>query len=146
MAAPSAWEIHDLVKEKLAKKLIDFVNDSFVIRLYTSASDVDTVANSDASTATNELTTADGYTAGGTATTGSVSESSGITTLDFTDVSWNATSTGITARLAAIVDTTLTPDEIIAHCVLDSAPADVLAAAGNQFIIQIHSGGALQIL
>ena len=146
MAAASAWETHDLVKSKMAQKLIDFDNDTFVIRLYTSASDIDTIEDNDASAATNELTTLDGYTLGGASTTGSVSQVSGTTTLDFTDVSWNATGSGLTARFAAIIDTTLTPDEIIAHCVLDSTPADVTATAGNQFTVQIHSQGGIQIV
>jgi len=146
MAAASAWETHDLVKKKMAQKLLDFDNDAFVIRLYTSASDIDTIEDNDASAATNELTTLDGYTVGGASTTGSVSEVGGTTTLDFTDTSWNATGSGLTARFAAIIDTTLTPDEIIAHCVLDSTPADATAPSGNQFTVQIHSQGGIQII
>lgn len=147
MAAPSAWVVHDLVKLKMAQKLIDFDGgDSFVVRLYSSSSDIDTVADNDASAATGELTTLDGYTAGGAATTGSASQSAGTTTIDFTDVSWNASGSGLTARFAAIVDTTLTPDEIIAHSVLDSAPADVTAVSGNQFSVQIHSQGGIRLL
>ena len=146
MAAASAWVTHNLVKKKMAEKLIDFENDTFVVRLYTSASDIATVTNNDASTATNELTTANGYTVGGAATFGSVVESAGTTTLDFSDASWTASGAGITARYAAIINTQLTPDEIIAHCILDSAPADVTAAAGNQFNIQMHSNGAIQLI
>jgi len=146
MAAPTAWEVHDLVKEKLAKKLLDFVNDSFVIRLYTSGSDINTPADNDASATTSEVSNANGYSTGGTATTGSVSESAGTTTVDFTDASWNANTSGITARYAAIIDTTLTPDEIIAHCVLDGTPADVTAVSGKQFIVQFHSNGAFELV
>ena len=146
MAAPEAWVVHDLVKEKMAKGLIDFSSDTMVVRLYTSASDIDTVADNDASAATNELGTANGYTAGGTSTTGSVADSAGTTTVDFTDVSWNATTAGMTARFAAIIDTQLTPDEIIAHSTLDATPADVTAIAGNQFTVQFHANGALQII
>lgn len=146
MAAPTAWEVHDLVKEKMAKKLIDFSTDTHVVRLYTSASDISTPADNDASAATNELTTLDGYTAGGASTTGSVSESAGTTTVDFTDVSWNASGSGLTARYAAIINTQLTPDEIIAHCVLDGTPADVTAVSGKQFIVQFHSNGAFELV
>ena len=145
MAAADAWEVHDLVKEKMAKKLIDFSTDTHVVRLYSSSSDIGTVANNDASAATGELTTANGYTAGGTATTGSVVESAGTTSVDYTNTSWNATASGITARFAAIINTQLTPDEIIAHCVLDGTPADVTADSGFQFTIQFHGNGAFQI-
>jgi hypothetical protein len=141
MAAPSAWEVHDVVKDLLAKGSLDFVNDSFVVRLYTSASDVNDPAEGDATAVTNELTTANGYTAGGISTTGSVSSASGVTTVDFADVFWTANTSGITARYAAVIDTTTTPDAVIAHCVLDSAPADVTAAAGKQFMVQFHPNG-----
>jgi hypothetical protein len=146
MAAPSAWIVHDLVKEKLANAEIDFGANAHVVRLYSSSSDIDTVEDNDASAATGELTTANGYTAGGAATTPSVTQAAGTTTVDFTDVSWSATAAGITARFAAIVNTALTPDEIIAHCVLDSAPADVTAPSGNAFNINFHSQGGFQLI
>jgi len=146
MAAAGAWVTHNLVKQKMAQKLIDFDNDVFVVRLYTSASDINTVADSDASAATNELTTANGYTAGGYTVAGVVTESAGTTKIDFADATWSATGAGITARYAAIINTTLTPDEIIAHCELDATPADVTAPSGNQFLVQIHSNGAIQLI
>lgn len=142
MASPSAWVWHDLAKEKMLRAQIDYDADAFVCRLYTSASDISTTSNNNASTATNELGTANGYTAGGTSITCSVSQSGGSSSVSFTDATWNATGTGITARYAAIIDTTLTPDEIIAHCVLDSTPADVTAVSGKQFTVQFHSNGA----
>jgi hypothetical protein len=146
VAAAGAWELHDLAKQKMLTGLIDFDSDSFVCRLYTSASDIGTVANNDASTATNELGTANGYTAGGTAITCSVDETSGIVSVNFTDANWSASGAGITARFAAVIDTTLTPDEIVAHCLVDATPADATAAAGNQFIVQFHANGMFQFV
>jgi hypothetical protein len=145
MALPSPWLVHDEVKEKMLKSQINFGTDAFVVRLYESTSDIDTLADNDASAATDELTTTAGYTAGGTATTCTVSQSASVLTVDFTNVSWNITGAGITCRFAAIIDTTLTPDEIVAHCTLDSAPADVSAADTEELQIQFHASGAFQL-
>lgn len=146
MAAASAWEVHDLAKQKMLIGEIDFDANAFVVRLYTSASDIDDPTLNDASLVTNELTTANGYTAGGTSVTCTVSQASGIVTVDFTDASWDASGAGITARFAALIDTTLTPDEIVAHTLLDSAPADVSASANNKFVVQFHANGMFQLV
>lgn len=147
MAVAEAWVMHGPAKEKLCLGGINFGTDLYVVRLYTSA---ETVANdpaqSDATTTTNELTTLNGYTLGGTATTATVSEISGLVTVDCTDVSWDASGAGLTARYAALINTSTTPDEIVAHSTLDSAPADVSASAGNKFIVQFHSNGLFQLI
>lgn len=144
MAAASAWEVHDTAKLKMFRGQVDLDTNTYVVRLYSSTSDVNDVTHSDASTVTNELTTANGYTAGGTSITITTSQTSGLVTIDSTDASWNATGAGITARYAAVVDTTLTPDELVAHCVLDATPADVTASSGNVFRVQIHANGIFQ--
>lgn len=146
MATASAWELHGPAKEKMVTGLLDFDTNSFVVRLYTSTSNIDDPAISDATTLTGELTTANGYTVGGTATTCTVSETSGLVTVDFTDASWDASGAGIVARFAGLIDTTLTPDEVVAHALLDSADADVSASAGNKFIVQFHSNGLFQLV
>jgi hypothetical protein len=142
MAAASAWEIHNTAKLKMFRGEVDFDTNAYTVRLYTSSSDIDDVTISDATAENgNELTTANGYTALGTAVVMTTSESSGIVTIDSADATWNATSSGITARFAALIDTTLTPDEVVAHCLLDAAPADVTAPNGNVFRVQIHANG-----
>ena len=145
MASPTAWSFHDLAKKKMLIGDLDFDGDAFAVRLYSSGSDIGTDANNDASTATNELTTLDGYIAGGTTVNCTVNEAGGTVDIDFTDATWNASGSGLTARFAALIDTTLTPNEIVAHCTLDSTPADVTAAAGKQFTVQFHSSGAGQL-
>jgi hypothetical protein len=146
MATAEAWVMHGPAKEKIVTGLVDFDGDAFVVRLYTSTSDIDDPTLNDASAITNELTTANGYTVGGTATSCTVSEVSGLVTVDFSDASWDASGGGITARYAALIDTTLTPDEVVAHSTLDTTPADVSAAAGNKFIVQFHSNGLFQLV
>jgi hypothetical protein len=143
--AADAWVVHDKAKLKMVNNAIDMDSDAFVVRLYASTSNVATNSVTDASGVTNELSTANGYTAGGTATTLSATESSGTTTVDATDVVWTASGGSIVARLAAIVDTTATPDELIAHCLLDNAPADVTATDTNTFTITMNASGIFTV-
>jgi hypothetical protein len=141
----SAWVVHDKWKQKLHKGDVDTDSDTFVCRLYTSASNISTASLADASTATNELSTANGYTAGGETVACTVSESGGTTTFDVADAQWTASGGSITARYAAIVDTTLTPDEVVAHCVLDNSPADVTATDGNTLTVAMNASGVYEM-
>jgi len=142
--AATAWVVHDKAKEKALIGEVDYDSDTFVVRLYLSTSGITTTTVSDASSEdSDEVTNANGYTTGGEATTCTVTETAGTTKVDFTDAVWNATSSGITCRYAALVDTTLTPDEVIASCSLDTS--DVTASAGNQFTVQFHADGAFQV-
>lgn len=85
-------------KEELLQGIHDFSTDTFKIALYTSASNLS--ASTTAYTASNEASGA-GYTAGGNTLTGaSVSLSSGIAYVSFSDTTWSASS--ITARGALI--------------------------------------------
>jgi len=143
--AAGAWVVHDKAKLKMVNNAIDMDSDSFVVRLYASTSNIATTTVSDATTATNELATANGYTAGGIATTLSATETAGTTTVDATNVVWTAAGGSITARLAAIVDTTATPDEVIAHCLLDTTPADVTATDTNTFSINMNASGIFTV-
>ena len=139
--AADAWVLHDRFKEYLGDGTVDIDNDTFVVRLYTSASNVATTSIGDATTATNELGTANGYTAGGQTVAATWTRSGGTVTFDVANAVWTAAGGSITARLAAIVDTTTTPDEIVAHSLLDNTPADVTATDGNTFTVDINSSG-----
>lgn len=91
---------------------------------------------------TNELSTANGYTAGG-ATLGSVTwnRSSNVTTFDAADTVWTASGGSITARRAIIYDDTATNDELVASILLDNTPADVTATDGNTLTLQWNASG-----
>lgn len=143
--AADAWTIHDRFKEYQGDNTIDMDNDAFVLRLYSSASNVNTSSIGDATTATNELSTANGYTNGGLSLTTSWVRSGATTTFDFTDAVWTASGGSITARFAAIVDTTTTPDEVVASTLLDNTPADVTATDGNTFTVSTPANGVYQL-
>ena len=66
--------------------------------------------------AITELTTANGYTAGGLATTIGVSETSGTVTVTAADpAAWTASGAGITFRYAALYNDTSASDNLVAY-------------------------------
>jgi hypothetical protein len=63
-----------------------------------------------------ELSTANGYTAGGATTTIGVSETSGTVTVTATDpAAWTASGAGITFRYAALYNDTSASDNLVAY-------------------------------
>ena len=135
--AASAWVEHDDFKKALGDKELDLANDTFVYRLYTSASNINTVTVGDATTATNEVS-GNGYAA--QTVTGSWTQSGSSSTFTTTLPSFTASGGDIVARYAAIVDTTAVPDLVVAHCILDDTPADVTITDGNTMTIQLPTG------
>lgn len=144
MAGPGAWTFYNDFKLNSLKKLMDFSADTFKIALVTSSSNAisATLTPATYATITNELSTANGYTAGG-ATAGSDSLTGGgatsTITSDVADVSWTASGSGIVARAAVLYDDTAASKNLVAYCLLDSAPADVTTASGNSLTIQISN-------
>ena len=142
MAAPGPWVLYNDFKLNAFKKLMDLSADAFLVALVTSSSNAisATLTPATYATVTNELTTANGYTAGG-ASAGSPTLTGGGSTATITwdtaDVSWTASGAGFTARAAVIYDNTAASKNLIAYCLLDSTPADVTVAAGNTLTLQI---------
>jgi hypothetical protein len=85
--------------------------------------------------AITELSTANGYTAGGATTTIGVSETSGTVTVTATDpAAWTASGAGITFRYAALYNDTAT------------SPADALVAYwDNGSSTTVTAGNTLQV-
>lgn len=137
--AANAWTFHNTAKQTEGTTA-NMSTDTFVMRLYTSASNVNTATLDSPAAATNELPTANGYTSGGqTATSRIYSESGGVVTFDFDDVTWTASGGDITARFAAIINTTT--NTIFLSTLLDNAPADATANDGNPFTVQMNASG-----
>ena len=141
--AASAWAVVHTAKNRIGDKQIDLNTDVFKCMLLSSAWTPDLAAQADyADISANELTTANGYTAGGLALTSVTwANSAGTQTWDADDPLWTATDSGITARYAVIYDDTDTSKTLICYSLLDTAPADVTADAGNAFVIQLDASG-----
>lgn len=132
-------------REYMADGSIDLDTDTFKVMLTSSSYTPNASTHTAKADVTNELSTANGYTAGGE-TLGSVtwSRSGGTVTFDAADTVWTASGGSITARYAVIYDDTSTSpsaDLLVAYILLDTTPADVTATAGNTLTLQWNASG-----
>lgn len=142
--AADAWILSNTYKEYEGDGTVDIDNDTFVMRLYSSASNI-AATIVDASTITNELSTANGYTNGGqTVAVTWTQPTAGTVMLDCANAQWTASGGSITARFAGLVDTTTTPDTLVCYSLLDNTPADVTATDGNTFTVTINANGVFR--
>ena len=152
MAAAGKWKMYEQAKLDLANGLIDFDNDSFVIGLYLSTSNCDTLSGTTTfATLTNQVATAFGYTqvdgaGAGKAVTITTANAAGTITIDeTTNPVWTAAGGSITARFAVIFDDTHASNQAVFVCLLDTAPLDVTATDGNTFTITMNASGLVTI-
>jgi hypothetical protein len=131
---------YDSFRERLSNGII-LETDTFKVMLV-SSSYTFSAAHTQKSDITNELATANGYTAGG-ATLGSVTwgHSSGTATFDAADTVWTASGGSIVARRAVIYSDTSTNDLLVASVLLDTTPADVTTTTGNTLTLQWNASG-----
>ena len=132
-------------REYVADGTIDLDTHTFKVMLVASGYTPST-AHTVKSDVTNELSTANGYTAGG-ATLGSVTwgHSGGTATFDAADTVWTASGGSIVARYAVIYDDTAASDELVCYILLDTTPADVTTTAGNTLTLQWNGSGIFTI-
>lgn len=84
----------------------------------------------------NEIAGVDGYTTGGESLANITwGQTGGVATFDSDPVEWLASGGGITARYAVMYDDTSSGKKLVGYMLLDTAPADVTATAGNTFKI-----------
>ena len=146
--AADAWKVYDKAKEYIGDGTIDLDGDTFKVVLCTVTSNATTQTLQLYASLTEELSTANGYTAAGD-TPGSVTwtESSGTVTFDSADPAWTASGGSITARYAVLYDDTPSSpaDPLIAYCLMDNSPADVTVTDGNTLTIQLNASGYFQV-
>lgn len=143
--AAGAWVVHDTVIEAMAKGDIDTDTDVFKVVLCLSTSNAATTSVVALASLTNQVATANGYTQNSKVLTVTDSSAAGVYTFDGDDPVWTASGGSITARYAVIYDDTNASDLIIAHCLLDDAPADVTATDGNTFTITMNASGIFTV-
>ncbi len=139
--AAGNWVIYnDFIAQSYKKQMDLNGGDTIKVALVLSTSNAINKALVGAvySSITNEVANGNGYSTGG-ATAGSPTVAGGgataTITFDTANVSWTGSGAGFTARAAVIYDST--SDDLIAYCLLDSAPADVSVAAGVTLTLTI---------
>lgn len=139
MAATFSW--YNSASEYIGDGTIDLDTHTFKVMLV-SSSYTFSAAHTVKADITNELSTANGYTAGG-ATLSSVTwnRSGSTTTFDAADTTWTASGGPITARRAVVYDDTAANDELLFSVLLDNTPADVTATDGNPLTLQWNASG-----
>lgn len=132
-------------REYVADGTIDLDTHTFKVMLVASGY-TPSAAHTVKADVTNELSTANGYTAGG-ATLGSVTwgHSGGTATFDAADTTWTASGGSIVARYAVIYDDTAASDELVCYILLDTTPADVTTTDTNTLTLQWNASGILTI-
>lgn len=133
--AAGPWLFYDEGLEDVLDGTVDLDSDTVQCRLHDAAytpSDADTSAS-------NELSTANGYTAGGVTCTIVVAQTGGVVTVDSTtNPSWAASGSGISAATAVI--RTSANSQPLLRSVLNSG-SNITAASGNNFDITMHASG-----
>lgn len=128
-------------REYVADGTIDLDTHTFKVLLTSSSYTPSATTHTVKADVTNELSTANGYTAGGATLTATWVRSAGTVTFDAADVQWTASGGSIVARYAVIYDDTAASDELVAYILLDTTPADVTAASGETFNLVWNSSG-----
>lgn len=137
--AAGNWIVYDSAKVYLGDGTIDFNSNTLAVALVTSTY-TPALTHTVYGSLTNELSTANGYTVGGVAVTGSISSVPAGSTpaYSITQAQWTASGGSIVARYAvlyvnATVNSIVKP--LIARVLLDTTPADVTVTTGNTLTI-----------
>lgn len=138
LRARNQWKFHDDFVFKLGNKEIDLSNDNFELRLATSGSNVTDLSVGDATAVTNEVSVT-GYSPQIVKQTWVQSGSN--CSLDIKNPSITAYGADIIANSAYIVDTSLTPNLVVAHAHLNAAGTDETIPDGGTLMLEINDLG-----
>jgi hypothetical protein len=125
---------------------MDFLSDTMKATLHTDTWVPNVDTNEVKADATNELTTANGYTAGGiTLATKTVSYNAtgGVTTFSADDFSWTAAGGAIAFRYVVLWDDTPTTpaDPLLGYMDANGGAGNLSIASGNTFTVDITASG-----
>jgi hypothetical protein len=137
----ASLSFYDSFKANLGATPFDMNSDTFKLMLV-SSSYTFSAAHTQKSDITNELSTANGYTAGGATLSNLVfSQTSGTAKWDADDVSWTASGGSLVFRRGVIYNDTTAGDLLVCSILFDTTPADITVLSGNTFTVQWNASG-----
>lgn len=128
--AAGAWTATNNTRTYMLNGTFDWDSDTWKIALFLSTSNIGASSTTFAGV-TNEHSGANGYTAGGIATTITLSGTTTVTAA-FTQCQWTASGGSIVARFGVLYEVS---GNVGFYFLLDSSPADVTVTTGNQLTI-----------
>lgn len=143
--AAGNWIMYDAAKAKIGDGTFDMNSHTFKVQLHTNSYTPNRATQAVRADLSNELTTANGYTAGGVAlATPTFNQAAGVATWDAADPSWTASGGSIGPfRIAVIYDDTAASDDLVCYCILDSA--DITATTGQTVTLTLSASGILAL-
>lgn len=136
---------YESFREYIGDGTFDMNSNTFKVTLHNSTYTPNAGTNSVFADATNQLSTANGYTSGGITLSSVVWTRTGASLkFDAADVVWTASGGSIVARHAVISATgTLNGrvDPLVAFVLMDTTPADVTTTSGNTLTLQWNASG-----
>ena len=140
--AAGPFTLFHAFKEKLGNALIDLDTAAFRMTLHAAGYTPSVTDHMVFADTTNELATANGYTAGGAVLTVAWSRSGGTCSFNCDPVSWLASDSGISATVAVVhADLSVSDKPLVGYLLLDGGNADVVVTAGNTLTITPHPSG-----
>lgn len=132
---------YDSFKANLGATPLDMNSDTFKMMLVTSSYTF-AATHTVKTDITNELSTANGYTAGGATLASLVfSQTSGTAKWDAADVTWTASGGSLVFRRGVIYDDTAASDPVILSVLFDTTPADITIASGDTYQVAWNASG-----
>lgn len=147
--AAGPFVLHDNFIDYLGRGVVNLGSDTFRMALCDSSSNVADTSVDSFSSVTGELAAANGYAAGGELLSGVTwTESAGVGAFSCNSVVWTAAGGSVGARYAVIYDASVSSpvaNPVVAHVLLDDAPADVVASDGNTLTVEIGGSGVFSL-
>lgn len=135
--AADAWLFTNEGRTKLLDGTFDLDTDTWNMALFLSTSNIGAASTTFAGV-TSEHAAANGYVAGGTAITLTLSGTTTVTVDVSADPVWTASGGSIVARFAVIYEV---GGNVLCYSLLDNSPADVTATDGNTFTVAANASG-----